>query len=367
MRKVICGAGVFACSLLFAQAPAEQAPDPLLPHDEVMKLGTRIVQLGEATTVSTPELARAGTILLENAHLALENLRRSEMELDNTYRFLTAMRAYLALADVVAKPYPFPDAAAKQFTELRDDTAQLDSHFRALLAVRDRARDNPDPDNLARYGDADIRLNPPNPARPRVVFLGDSITDGWRLNEYFPDHDFINRGISGQMTDQMLGRFEADVIALRPVAVIILGGTNDLWRGTPVAAVQNNLRMMATLAQAYGIKVLLSSVLPVSDYHKNVNPDYERTPRRRPEQIRELNRWIQSFCAEHGDRFVNYYSEMVDAAGLLKPDLSDDDLHPNTHGYRIMAPIALNAIQSAVVATTPQQKVKRRRLFTNDE
>ncbi len=366
MGRLLCGAGVFACSLLFAQAPAEQPPDPLLPHDEVMRLGTRIVQLAEATTVSTPELARAGTVLLENARLALANLRRSEMELDNTYRFLTAMRAYLALADIVAKPYPFPDAAAKQFTELRDDTARLDSHFRALLAVRDRARDNPDPDDLARYGDADTRLNPPNPARPRVVFMGDSITDGWRLNEYFPDHDFVNRGISGQMTDQMLGRFEADVIALRPVAVIILGGTNDLWRGTSVAAIANNIRMMCTLAQAYGIKVLLSSVLPVSDYHKNVNPDYERTPRRRPEQIRELNRWLESFCAQHGYRFVDYYSEMVDASGFLKPDLSDDDLHPNTKGYRIMAPVALTAIEGAVSAT-PQQKPKRRRLFSNEE
>jgi lysophospholipase L1-like esterase len=283
--------------------------------------------------------------------------------MDASYRFLTAMRAYLALADAVPKPYPFPKVAQDQFTELRDAVVRLESHFAALTNRADRLLNGPDPDNLARYADTNSHMLPPNPNKPRTVFLGDSITDNWRLNEYFPERDFVNRGISGQTTDEMLGRFEADVIQLHPTAVLIFGGTNDLFRGVPVSAIENNIRMMADLAQFNGIKVLIGAILPVNDYHKDKNPDYERTPFRQPEQIRDLNRWIQGFCGEKDYSFVNFYSEVVDAAGFLKPDLSDDGLHPNSKGYRIIAPVALAAIDGVASATSPQQKARHRRLF----
>ena len=358
-------AALAAAAVLAAQQPAP--PSALLSRQDIIQLDTRIVQLVEATMVSTPELSRAGAPLLEDARLALTNLHHSPLALDPSNRFLTSTRAYLALADAVAKPYPFPKTAQDQFTELRDSVTRLQSHFAALMESADRSMNGPDPDNLARYAETNSRMIPANAARPRVVFLGDSITDNWRLNEYFPDQDFVNRGISGQTTGQMLGRFQADVVNLHPAAVVIFGGTNDIVRGVPVSAIENNIRMMAALAQFNGIKVLLSSVMPVSDYHKDVDQDYERSRLRPPDQIRELNRWIQSFCEEDTYAFVNYYSEVVDAAGFLKPDLSDDGLHPNGKGYRLMAPVALKAIESTVSPTSPQQKPRRRRLFSKGD
>ena len=356
------GACPTIAALAFAGAMCAQ-PSALLSNSDALALATHIVQLVEATMVSTPELSKAGAPLLANAREALTVLHRDPMETASTHRFVTNIRAYLALADAIPKPYPFPKTAQDQFTDLHDSSARLESHFAALLAFRDRALNGPDPDKLQRYGEADAHLNPPDPRKPRVVFLGDSITDNWRLNEYFPDHDFINRGISGQTTDQMLGRFEADVVALHPVAVVIFGGTNDLYRRIPVAAVENNIRAMAELAQFNGIRVLISTLTPVSDYHKDRDPNYERSPWRPPAEIREVNRWIQSFCASRDFTFVDYYSETVDAAGFFKADLSDDGLHPNSQGYRIMAPVVLKAVESVVSASSAQQKPRRHRLL----
>jgi len=236
-------------------------PSALLSNSDALALETHIVQLVEATMISTPELSKAGAPLLASARAALTALHRDPMETAPTYRFLASIRAYLALADAVPKPYPFPQAARDQFTDLRDSAARLEAHFAALLETRDGALNGPDPDKLQRYGDIDTRLNPPDPRKPRVVFVGDSITDDWRLNEYFPDRDFVNRGISGQTTDQMLGRFEEDVVQLHPLAVVIFGGTNDLYRRIPVAAVENNIRAMAELAQFNGIRCCRSATI----------------------------------------------------------------------------------------------------------
>ena len=343
---------------LFAQ------PAALFSNTDALALETHILQLVEATMVSTPELSKAGAPLLENARDALTVLHRDPMETASTHRFLASIRAYLVLADAVPKPYPFPKTAQDQFTDLHDSASRLEAHFAALLEFRDRALNGPDPDKLQRYGDAGAHLNPPDPRKPRVVFIGDSITDNWRLNEYFPDRDFINRGISGQTTDQMLGRFEQDVVQSHPVAVVIFGGTNDLYRRIPVAAVENNLRAMTELAQFKGIRVLVATLLPVSDYHKDRDPNYERSPWRPPAEIREVNRWIQSFCASREFTFVDYYSEVVDAAGFFRPDLSDDGLHPNSKGYRMMAPVALQAVESVVSSGGPQQKPRRHRLLS---
>jgi lysophospholipase L1-like esterase len=200
-----------------------------------------------------------------------------------------------------------------------------------------------------------------------VVFLGDSITDKWRLNEYFPDRDFINRGISGQVTSQMLARFKADVIDLRPEAVLILGGTNDLARGVPLITIENNYQMLTDLASMYRIKVIFASVLPVSDYHKAENKSYERTTARPPVFIKALNEWIESFCVNRHHVYLNYYAAMVDKTEQMKEDLADDGLHPNAKGYRIMAPLVLEAIQKALppkavaapVSSTPAKPAKK--------
>lgn len=354
----------FAACVLSAQPPA---PSPLLNNQQALTLFTRSVQLIESTMFAVPELQRAAAPLLENARQQLANIKASPGNSLYTYSFLSNMRAYLVLSDSVSKPFPFPEEGQKQFTELRDSTSRIESHFRALVEQKDRQLRNPDPDNLGRYSELDARVGPPQPGKPRVVFLGDSITDAWRLNEYFPDRDFVNRGISGQVTSQMLGRMEPDVTDLHPAAVLILGGTNDLARGTSVSMIETNITAICDLADFHHVKVILSTVLPVSDYHKNENPAYEMTKQRSPELIRSLNSWIQTFCAQRNYTFLDYYSEMVDASGFMKTDLANDGLHPNSAGYRIMAPLALAAINRTAVQSPVQQKQRKRRLFMKSD
>ena len=331
---------------------------------ELLDSYQRVIELMESTTVSVPELARAGAPLIENERQALTNVRATPADAAANYTFLTNLRAYLALSDAVPKPFPFAPEAQKQFNDLRDALVRTDGHFRALIELKDRQLRNPDRDNLARYAEMDSRTSLPQANKPRVVFLGDSITDGWRLNEYFPDRDFVNRGISGQITSQMLGRMESDVIRLQPAIMLVLGGTNDIARGIPVSTIENNLMAIADLAEFHQIKVILASVLPVSDYHKDVNPNYEMTRTRPPATIRTLNDWIRSFCARRDFAYLDYYSQTVDANGYLKAEIADDGLHPNGMGYRIMAPLVLAAVDK-MLAVEPASKPRKHRLFGN--
>jgi lysophospholipase L1-like esterase len=319
----------------------------------------------ESTTVSVPELARAGAPLIENERQAFINVRVNPTDAVSNYAFLTNLRAYLALSDAVPKPVSFSADEQKQFHELRDVLVRTENHFRALIELKDRQLRTPDRDNLTRYGDVDSRTPPPEANKPRVVFLGDSITDGWRLNEYFPDRDFLNRGISGQITGQMLGRMESDVIKLKPAIMLVLAGTNDIARGVPVSTIEDNLTAIADLADFHSIKVILASVMPVSDYHKDVNPNYEMTRTRPLATIRALNDWIKSFCTRREFTYLDYYSAMVDGDGYLKADIADDGLHPNSLGYRLMAPVALAAIDKMVTAEPAPPKPKKHRLFGN--
>jgi lysophospholipase L1-like esterase len=340
-------------------------PNALLSNADAIALYTRSFQLIESTMVAVPDLSRAGAPLLASAKQALENLRVNSGNAGFQLDILTNVRAYLTLSDAVPKPFPFPAEGQRQFAELRDSVTRMEAHLHALIEQKDRQLRNPDPDNLTRYAEVDARMGPPSAVKPRVVFLGDSITDGWRLNEYFPDHDFVNRGISGQITGQMLGRMKADVTDLQPSAVLILGGTNDLARGISLSTIEGNLVMICDLADVHKVKVILSTVLPVSDYHKDAaHPNYEMTRFRPPAEIRALNAWMRTFCGQRNYTFLDYYSEMVDASGQMKADLADDGLHPNSTGYRIMAPLALAAIDKTVTsASGPPQKPKRRHLF----
>jgi lysophospholipase L1-like esterase len=343
--------------LLLAAGLAQARP---LSNKEAFDLYDRTVQLMESTAVVIPELARAGAPVTENARQALITLRGlGRQNAGVTYSFLANVRAFLALADAVQKPSPFPEEAARQFNELRNGLIRVEENFRELLDEREREIANPDRDQLSRYAEANGKLGPPQPGKPRVVFLGDSITDAWRLNEYFTGRDFVNRGISGQITGQMLGRMKADVIDLKPAGVIVLAGTNDIARGIPLGTIQNNLAMIAALAQANNITPIIASVLPVSDYHKDQNPAWEMTKRRPPETIRSLNAWIQNFCRQRNYVYVDYYTALADQAGFLRAEAANDGLHPNSAGYRLMAPIALAAIDKAVPAA--QEKGGRRR------
>lgn len=359
--------GILLLALSAAAQPARPAGPARLNASEAQQMMARSIELMESAGVALPELARAGAPLTENARQALTNIRSSAANLAAYNIFQSNVRAYLFLADSLPKPPEFPDQARQQLAELRDNFGRLDSYFAQSLAQRDLQVRSPDRDNLNRYATANTKVPPPQPSNPRVVFLGDSITDSWRLNEYFGDRDFINRGISGQITGEMLGRMLADVVDLHPQAVLILAGTNDLARGVPLLTIENNLTMIADLADYYKIKVILASVLPVSDYHKDVNPNYEMTKLRSPSLIRSLNGWMQSLSNERGYTYLDYFAAMVDDQGMMKADLADDGLHPNSAGYRIMAPLALSAINSTVgtgAAAPPQRQTRRRRLLS---
>jgi acyl-CoA thioesterase-1 len=341
-------------------APANQpAAGALLSNSDALALLHRISQLMESTMLAAPGMARAAAPLAENVRQALANIEASSPQnAVQVYNMLANVRAYLALSDALPKQYPFADAARKQVAELRDAVDRMDADFQALLDYKDEQGRNPDRDNLKRYAEDNARLGPPSSKTPRVVFLGDSITDGWRLTEYFSGRDFVNRGISGQITGEMLGRMMADVIDLKPAAVLVLAGTNDIARGVAVGTIKNNLTMIAELAEAHQSRPIFASILPVSDYHKNVNPRFAMTLRRPPATILALNNWLRQFCAQHGYVYVDYFSAMADSAGYLQADLADDGLHPNGKGYRVMAPVALNAIDRALGQQPKKKKGK---------
>jgi len=204
---------------------------------------------------------------------------------------------------------------------------------------------------LARYRDANAALQPPAPNENRVVFYGDSITDIWKLDESFPGKPYINRGISGQTTPQLLIRLRPDVIELHPKVVVVLAGTNDIAGNTgpeSLEQIEGNYASLAELARAHDIKVIYSSVLPVHEYTERAGDMFTQRP---PEKILALNQWLRNYCASasHGCLYLDYFSAMVDDKGFMKKDLADDGLHPNAAGYKIMAPLAEAAIEKAVV------------------
>src|SRR6188472_1133489 len=187
--------------------------------------------------------------------------------------------------------------------------------------------------NFARYREANSKLAPPAKGEDRVVFMGDSITDGWKLDQYFPGAPYVNRGISGQTTSQMLLRFRSDVIDLHPKVVVILAGTNDISANTgPITleGIENNYKSMVELAHVNGINVVFASVMPISDYNKNAKGEpIIRSVQRPPAQIAALNEWIKKYCAEKKLVYLDYFSAMADEKGFLKPDIANDGLHPN--------------------------------------
>jgi acyl-CoA thioesterase-1 len=206
---------------------------------------------------------------------------------------------------------------------------------------------------LAKFREADKQLPPPAAGEMRVVFLGDSITEGWGMKatatspgrgEFFPGKPYINRGISGQTTPQMLLRFRQDVVELQPKVVVLLAGTNDIAENTgkmTLGEIENNIESMSELARANGIRLVLCSVLPASEFpwRKGLEP----APR-----IKALNAWIKEYAAKNNFVYVDYYSPMANNEGGLKPELSPDGVHPNRAGYEIMAPLAEAGIAEAL-------------------
>jgi acyl-CoA thioesterase I len=261
-----------------------------------------------------------------------------------------------------------PGAAMAQ---LVDEFSAPPSNCCLAGAARTLADQLQDWNQLGRYyaANQELKKQPANPKR--VVFMGDSITDGWRLEEYFPGQPYVNRGISGQTTAQMLVRMYPDVIGLQPAVMVVLAGTNDIARNTGPSTpemIQENIMAITELAQRHGIKVLLCSILPVSDYpflaqqsgraeppgpaagRGGRGPIYRQrmTVGRPPADILRLNAWMKSYAAQANAAYVDYFSAVVDEKGWMKEGLANDGLHPNAEGYKIMVPIVSAAIEQAL-------------------
>jgi len=233
-----------------------------------------------------------------------------------------------------------------------------------LNTARSLADQLQDWNQLGRYHQANEQLKQQPVPSGRVVFMGDSITDFWNLPESFPGKPYVNRGIGGQVTAQMLVRMYPDVINLKPVAVVLLAGTNDIARNNgPVTLrmIEEDIMAMTELAQLHGIKVLLSSVMPVSDYPfltqqnappapivpggRGAPPRQKMTDGRPPSDILKLNAWMKDYAAKVNATYVDYFSATVDDKGWLKDGISADGLHPNAEGYKMMAAVLAAALQ----------------------
>jgi lysophospholipase L1-like esterase len=201
---------------------------------------------------------------------------------------------------------------------------------------------------LARYRDANAALGPPRAGENRVVFFGDSITDYWKLEDSFPGKPYINRGVDGQSTPQMLVRFRQDVIDLHPKVLVVLAGTNDIagvTGSTRNEDIEANYASMAELARAHGIQVVFASLLPAYNYTPESKESFALRPR---ERLLALNAWLKDYCAKNHLTYLDYASALTDDRGMLRRDLSDDGLHPNAAGYKIMAPLAEQAIAKSL-------------------
>jgi lysophospholipase L1-like esterase len=236
-------------------------------------------------------------------------------------------------------------------------TGLTEADLQKLMPVIERIKTKMDDwPQLERYRAANAGLAPPSPDETRVVFLGDSITDNWinpKFGGFFPGKPYVDRGISGQSTPQMVLRMRADVIALKPKAMVLLAGTNDMAGNTgpmTLAQIEDNIITICELATLHDIKIVLASVLPTSNYHikPNTDPKLIQTTRRPPDTIRALNAWIKDYADQHGYVYLDYFNAMTDDKGMLRAELSEDDLHPNAAGYAIMGPLADAAIQKVL-------------------
>src|SRR6266516_3648052 len=254
--------------------------------------------------------------------------------------------AFLLVAVAISAQTPAPSPSTQP------ESPECTQARAAVTRLETRLRDWP---SLARYREANLKTPLPIKAEARVVFMGDSITDSWddpKYGGFFPGKPYVNRGISGQTTPQMLIRFRPDVIALKPKVVVILAGTNDIAGNTgptTLQAIEVNLTSMAELARANGIRTVLASLLPISDDEKTKEgKPIIRTTQRPPEQIKAINEWMRKYATENKLTYLDYYSAMIDEKGFLKDELSEDGLHPNQKGYAVMAPLAEQAIVAAL-------------------
>jgi lysophospholipase L1-like esterase len=260
-------------------------------------------------------------------------------------RIAAAIAVAVFLSPIASAQAPAGQAAAPPNVP---NCQELATALRSVTGNDARLKDWP---NLARYREDNRRVS--RAGVVDVVFMGDSITDAWQQPRFgfFPGRNYVDRGISGQTTPQMLLRMRSDVLNLKPRVVVILAGTNDIAGNTgPMTdeEIEGNVASISELAAANGVKVVLSSITPVSEYHlanPNATPQTTQRPMKR---IVAINLWMRDYAAAHGHVYLDYFSAMTDAAGLMKAEFSVDDLHPNAAGYAVMAPLAEAAIAKAL-------------------
>jgi lysophospholipase L1-like esterase len=255
------------------------------------------------------------------------------------------MRAYLRSAILSSFLFVFPLMVRAQMVQ---DFKPAKSNCCLASTAQNLADQLQDWNQLGRYHDDNERLKSQPDDAGRVVFLGDSITDGWKLQQYFPGKPYVNRGISGQTTPQMLVRIYQDVINLHPAVVIILAGTNDIARNTgPETAemIQDNFKAICELLQKHNIAVVFCSVTPISDYASR-----KQSVQRPPSDILVLNEWLKKYAEQVHAIYADYFGALADSSGFLREAYSGDGLHPNDKGYALMAPIAQAAIDKAASA-----------------
>lgn len=199
--------------------------------------------------------------------------------------------------------------------------------------------------NLKKYQDENQQIIN-SEKEPTVVFMGNSITEGWRnaRPSFFSENNYVGRGISGQTTPQMLIRFTPDVIDLQPKVVVILAGTNDVAGNTGPASVKmitDNIKAMAQLAKANHIRVVLSSILPVSDYPWK--PGLQPVP-----FIAEINAWLKQYAQNNGHVYVDYFPALANEEKGMKNEFAEDGVHPNKKAYQIMEPLIMEGIEKAL-------------------
>jgi lysophospholipase L1-like esterase len=248
----------------------------------------------------------------------------------------------LSVAFLIFSAAAFAQAPGPQVTLPSTGYPGLDKYRASRIAVYVN-----DYGQLARYRDANTALKPPAADENRIIFFGDSITDIWKLDDSFPGKHYVNRGIGGQTTSQMLVRFRQDVIDLQPKTVVVLAGTNDIAGNSGPITNENieaNLASIAELAKGHGIRMIFASVLPVNNY----TPESQEFFASRPaERILALNSWLKDYCAKNDLTYLDYFRAMIDDKGLLKRDLANDGLHPNQAGFAVMAPLAEKAIEQS--------------------
>lgn len=249
---------------------------------------------------------------------------------------------------LMAAAAPVPAQIAEEFSPPQSSCCLLGTAERLAQQLQDW-------NQLGRYHKSNMQLRAAPGDPKRVVFMGDSITDGWKLDQSFPGKPYVNRGIGGQTTAQMLVRFYPDVVALEPAVVVIHAGTNDIARNNGMQMfdmIAFNIMAMVDIAKAHRIKVVLCALTPINDYKRlpaqqGGGPSIQ-SKSRPPADIRKLNAWLKGYATEVGAVYADYHAATVDADGYLADADTADGLHPNASGYARMAPVAAAAIEKAL-------------------